>query len=117
VELGYLFKGSRQFQDRPSGMTNNHSGCLIQLPPHCRYGAGAIPGKHYEVFHQQKEVIGQDSNPEEDRIGICLPARHPFHPESAHQFLDVVLCLTSLVVNVYHFPGTLGPIGRYDTIV
>jgi hypothetical protein len=35
-----------------------------------------------EPFKSNKEIVGNDPNPKENRIGVSLPTGHPLHPQS-----------------------------------
>lgn len=74
-----------------TGMADDSARYLKEPPAH-RSDPMPLPAlSQGRALEQNEEIMGDDPQPEESRVGSLLSTRHPFHPEADFQLLDAVL--------------------------
>ena len=89
---------------------------LVELPPHRAYGGSAPPRRQPQQFQRLKEIIGNYSYPEEERIGISFPTGHPVHAKAILKLFDAVFHLTTLIMETDYLPGRLLSVGSDNVL-
>ncbi len=109
--------GGGHLQDPGPGMPHESARYLEQSPAH---GGDAMPLPALPqggVFEQNKEVMGNDADPEKCSIGIFLTTRHPFHAKADFEFLDPVFrVFAAAPVPDQHIGGTASAVTGDDVV-
>lgn len=100
------FPVDRQLQDKRPGMPDDPSCHGKDLPADGAQRPGPARGRKQVPFEPDEEVVRQNSDPEEDRVGVKIPGGQVSHPHVVLQPLEKILEISSQLVPLEDPGGT-----------